>query len=135
LKGILFLVIAAVLAFPHSASSQASTEPGVAFPQAQPVLQMLRAVEAGDTELLIDSFTVKAKANLLSKYGKEQLLDIHRQLFIILHLYPFKTEDFTFIYRPIDGTSGRIFYYHRGEKVKDAGSCVRLEEGKWKLEE
>jgi hypothetical protein len=117
-------VIAAVLAFPHIAFSQASVEPGFAFPQAEPVLQMLRAVEAGDRELLIDSFTVKAKADLLLKYGKEEMLDIHRQLFTILRLYPFKTEDFTFTYSPIDGISGRILYYHKGEKVKDTGSRV-----------
>jgi hypothetical protein len=135
LKSILFLVIAAALAFPQTTSSQAIAPPGIDFPQAQPVLQMLRAVEAGDAELLINSYTVKAKADLASKYGKEQLLDIHRQLFVIFHLYPFKAEDFTFAYRPTDSSSGRIAYYHRGEKVKNAGSRVRLEEGEWKIAE
>jgi hypothetical protein len=135
LKGMAFLVVTALLAFPHIAFSQTGLAPGTDFPQAQPVLKMLRAVEIGDVEGLINCYTAKAKESLAAKYGKGQLLDIHRQLFIILQTYPFKTEDFSFTYRPIDSGSGRIDYYHKGGKVKNAGSRVRLEDGEWKLEE
>jgi hypothetical protein len=135
LKSIIFLVITVTLVFSHSASPQETISPGTDFPQSQSIIQMLRAVEAGDAELLINCFTVRAKADLLSKYGKEKLLDIHRQLFMILHLYPFKTEDFAFVYKPRDSSSGRIVYYYKGEKVKNAGSPVRLEDGEWRIEE
>jgi hypothetical protein len=135
LKRIAFLLVAAVLAFPPGASSQTGSQPGTDFPQAQPILQMLRAVEAGDAEGLINCYAAKAKESLVAKYGKEQLLDFHRQLFVIIHLYPFKTENFTFAYRPRNGSSGRIAYYYNGEKVKNTGSVVRLEGGEWKIEE
>jgi hypothetical protein len=135
LKGLLFLVIASALVCPCGVFPQETASPGTDFPQSQPITQMLRAVETGNAELLIDCFTTKAKTDLLTKYGKEQLLDIHREMFVILRLYPFKTEDFTFLYKPRDGSFGRIVYYYKGEKVKNAGSRVRLEDGAWKIVE
>ena len=132
-QAILVLLVASTLnTYVPNAISQEN--PGTQIPQAAPVIQMIKAIETNDPEMLIDSFSERAQEEH-KIYKKEELLALYISSFEEMQWYPVKAEDFTFTYEEVDTEFGLVQFHYKDDRITDANLRVKKEKGVWKLAE
>jgi hypothetical protein len=99
------------------------------IPQTRPVVALLKAVKAGDTEQMKDAYSEKFQKQIEKLGGWDKNLKYYGRAFKAF-FGDYQLDEFTFGYSGGDD-AGKVSITHKGKKVP--GMKVVKEKGGWKI--